>query len=535
MTEAQEALIEAERKIITTDSEDDTLSDLLADTTKIQHGLNDMSDVIPILASDCSDLHLIDTSIAQREFTADSVAVLREAVPHGKSSSSEMNELDPLCEVGNGFSLLFDGFEMDVTTAVEMNIAVNPVDTIDVTVDTHEDTDKDSDTAWDQDADHVWRDSVHPVLPATHSTDQNRRTDHDQTTGGGIYELPLISSSVTDITSSASDVGAATTEMAQGKYSTLDIFSQPECHHASNSALNENIKGTEYPQSYPESPTASLSSGLTSDGCTANGVNSNGVEINRTNGVRDVPFVSDVLQEVEVEVEADVVQPVAEEALDVDREVEEEDAPVRVVEGVRVLNHRGLAPFGLFDFINSMYLALDGVFIGPQPDPPAVIAAFFDFSPVQEHLINFFVFISNMGCLIMALKLGPALVVRLTLAACGLEQSFDTACTEFVCFLLLKIRSPVLVLPLTYEYTRWWLQILFLCQWLVGVSVLGFIIVIAGKHRALLNCINAIPFFKDRTRLHNIIVYHILSCRVHHIILYHSIPYCIISNRMFRS
>jgi hypothetical protein len=468
--EAEEAAINAERTIGTTGSEEGISSDLLAAGPELQQGLSNMSQYIPIIDSACSDSRLSDASTAQRLRT-DSAVALKEVIPYEKSLSPAEIVVESAHELRTRVSSLHYSFEIDANSTVEVDSAVNLADTQDLTADT------DTDTAWDQDQDQdsVWRDSSDPLLPEAHSGDQNHKTVHDEISAEGAHESSLMYSAVSVITSGASDVGA---EMAQGNDSAVNAFTGPSSPFATCSALKEELGST-------ASPLPSISDREISPGCSVDGMDSNGPWAESTNGVRSTPVESGVLPEVEVEgavVEVEAVQPVEAEApQDMDRELDDDPAPVQVVEGVRVGNPGGLAPFGLFDFINSMYLALDGVFIGPQPDPPAVIAAFFDFSPVWEHLVNFFVFISNMGCLIMVLKLGPALAVRITLAAFGLEQSFDTACTEFVCFLLLKIRSPVLVLPLTYEFTRWWLQILFLCQWLVGVSVLGFVIVIAGK------------------------------------------------------
>jgi hypothetical protein len=474
--EAEEAAI-AERRMGSTGSEEDTSSDLLADGLDIQHGLNNASQYNPIIDSAYAVSHLSDASTAQSG-RADSATSLEEVIPQEKSSSA-VNVVEPVCEFGTRIFSFHNGFEIDANSAAQEDSAVNLADTQDVTADT------DTDTAWDQDQDQdqdsVWRDSIHPVAL---SGDQNHESVHDRITAEGARKLSSISSAVCGITRSASDAGAITAEFAQGNSSAVGTFARPESHLDANSALEEELESK-----VPPLPT--ISEREISPGCFMDGVDSNGPWAESTNGVRPMSIELVVLQEVEIgggaEVEVDEeengAQPVPVEVpQDMDRELEDDPAPVLVVEDARVGNQGGLAPFGLFDFINSMYLALDGVFVGPQPDPPAAIAAFFDFSPVWEHLINFFVFISNMGCLIMVLKLGPAFAVRITLAAFGLEQSFDTACTEFVCFLLLKIRSPVLVLPLTYEFTRWWLQILFLCHWLVGVSVLGFVIVIAGKH-----------------------------------------------------
>jgi hypothetical protein len=471
--EAEEAAIEAERTIGTTGSDEGISSDLLTSGPELQQGLNNMSQYIPIIDSACSDSHLSDASTAQR-LRADSAVVLKEVIPHEKSLSPAANVVESAHELGTRISSLHYSFEIDANSTVEVDTAVNLAATQDVTAD------RDTDTAWDedqdQDQDSVWRDSSHPLQPEAHSSDQNHMTVLDQISAEDAHESSLICSAVSVITSGASAVGA---EMAQDNDRVVNASTGPQSPFATCSALKkEELEST-------ASPIPPISDMGISPGCSVDGMDSNGPWAESINGVRSTPTESGVLLEVEVEgaeVEVDAVQPVEVEApQDMDRELDDDPAPVQVVEGVRVGNPGGLAPFGLFDFINSMYLALDGVFVGPQPDPPAVMATFFDFSPVWEHLVNFFVFISNMGCLIMVLKLGPALAVRITLAAFGLEQSFDTACTEFVCFLLLKIRSPVLVLPLTYEFTRWWLQILFLCQWLVGVSVLGFIIVIAGK------------------------------------------------------
>jgi hypothetical protein len=471
--EAEEAAIEAESRIGTTGSDEGISSDLLTSGPELQQGLNNMSQCIPIIDSACSDSHLSDASTAQR-LRGDSAVVLKEVIQHEKSLSPAANVVEPAHELGTRISSLHYSFEIDANSTVEVVTAVNLAATQDVTADTDTDT-----AAWDedqdQDQDSVWRDSSHPLLPEAHSSDQNHKTVHDQISVEDAHKSSLIYSAVSVITSGASDVGA---EMAQDNDRAVNASTGPLSPFATCSALKEELEST-------ASPIPSISYREISPGCSVDGMDSNGPWAESINGVRSTPIESGVLLEAEIEgaeVEVDAVQPVEAEApQDMDRELDDDPAPVQVIEGVRVGNPGGLAPFGLFDFINSMYLALDGVFVGPQPDPPAVIATFFDFSPVWEHLVNFFVFISNMGCLIMVLKLGPALAVRITLAAFGLEQSFDTACTEFVCFLLLKIRSPVLVLPLTYEFTRWWLQILFLCQWLVGVSVLGFIIVIAGK------------------------------------------------------
>ena len=500
--EKQKAALAAESALASAGSEEDVLTDIPADSPEMQRGLESGGEVFVTSDSDCLDSHIRDPCSVQKNLPADSAECVAEALLGDESLSSARNIMEPKWEARNEISKEGDPIELTATSGTEMNIAERSADILTAT----------ADTVATRDTESALSDSQDPLLSVEHGADRSSMATLNYVNEGDLLIEPSLLFRKGDDISSSVSVDCAVTVTATAETTgdsdrvthTSGLFN---FENSSSSALEEKREALGCLHLDPESPPA-LSGGETSTICAADDVDNNVVGAAHTEGARPLPVDTGVQPALEVE----AVPPVVVEAAEgMDRGLDGDLDPALPLEPIVIedlgVHHQGIrAPLGLFDIIHRMYVLLDAFFLGPLPDPPVAAAApvlavnlgYFDFG---EQLINLLILSCHMASWLVIFKLGPAIAVRKIFAAFGVSQPFETACLELVNFLLFKMNSPVLSLPFSYEWSRYWPQILFLFEWLVGASALGFVLVIAGELRTHATVFRAI--LHDMTELHH--------------------------------